>query len=164
MNEKWHAGIDRSINLAFLPLDSDEAQAYHKEMQYCVDFAFANRKLMMDRIMQVASEVLNEEIREEQFINIAHNYAAMENHFRENVIVHRKGATSAREGQLGIIPGSQGTKSYIVRGKGSAESFHSCSHGAGRVMGRKQAQRELDLREPVRGLGVGGNHARVRDR
>ncbi|MBN1951151.1 MAG: RtcB family protein [Bacteroidales bacterium] len=145
LNEKWHTGIDRSANLAFLPLATEEARAYLQEMQYCVDFAFSNRKLMMGRILEVLHDHTGSGCGEQQFINIAHNYAAMENHFRQNVLVHRKGATRAQEGELGIIPGSQGTKSYIVRGRGNTESFQSCSHGAGRVMGRKQAQRELDL-------------------
>jgi tRNA-splicing ligase RtcB len=69
----------------------------------------------------------------------------METHYHKNVIVHRKGATRALDGEMGIIPGSQGTPSYIVKGKGNEESFSSCSHGAGRKMGRKQAQRQLDL-------------------
>ena len=80
-------------------------------------------------------------------INIAHNYAAWETHFDTKVIVHRKGATSAKEGETGIIPGSQGTKSYIVEGLGNPESFMSCSHGAGRVMSRAAAIRNLDLDE-----------------
>ena len=80
-------------------------------------------------------------------INIAHNYATIENHYGQNVMVHRKGATLAREDTLGIIPGSQGTKSYIVRGLGNQESFESCSHGAGRKMGRKKAQKSLNLEE-----------------
>ena len=80
-------------------------------------------------------------------INIAHNYASLESHYGQNVWVHRKGATLAREGTIGIIPGSQGTASYIVEGLGNKESFESCSHGAGRKMGRKQAQRELNLEE-----------------
>lgn len=88
----------------------------------------------------------------EDSINIAHNYAAHEHHMGENFIVHRKGATSAREGEIGIIPGSQGTKSYIVRGLGNPESFMSCSHGAGRTMGRKQAQRVLNLDDEIRRL------------
>ena len=92
----------------------------------------------------------------DDMINIAHNYATLENHFGKNVWVHRKGATSAKEGELGIIPGSQGTKSYIVRGLGNKESFMSCSHGAGRVMGRKQAKRELDLKEEQRKLDEQG--------
>ena len=78
-------------------------------------------------------------------INIAHNYASMENHFGENVMVHRKGATKATKGLKGIIPGSQGTSSYIVEGLGNEESFQSCSHGAGRKMGRNEARRSLDF-------------------
>lgn len=83
------------------------------------------------------------------YINIHHNYAAIENHFGKNVWVHRKGATSAKEGQLGIIPGSQGTSSYIVKGKGNPESFMSCSHGAGRKMSRTKAQKELSFEEEI---------------
>jgi tRNA-splicing ligase RtcB len=80
-------------------------------------------------------------------INIAHNYAAWENHFGENVIVHRKGAVRAGAGDIGIIPGSQGTKSYIVRGLGNADSFCSSSHGAGRLMSRTEASKTLSLEE-----------------
>ena len=80
----------------------------------------------------------------------------MENHFGENVMVHRKGATLSTKDTTGIIPGSQGTKSYIVKGKGNPDSFNSCSHGAGRVMGRKQAQRELDLKEEIKLLNDKG--------
>lgn len=83
----------------------------------------------------------------DEIINIAHNYAAYEKHFGSNVIVHRKGATSARKGEVGIIPGSQGTKSYIVEGLGNTESFTSCSHGAGRVMSRTKAQNSLKLED-----------------
>lgn len=97
-------------------------------------------------------------------INIAHNYARLENHFGRNVWIHRKGATSARAGEIGIIPGSQGTKSYIVCGKGVPESFQSCSHGAGRRMGRKEAQRSLDLEEEVRKLEEQGILHSVRTR
>lgn len=81
----------------------------------------------------------------EPMINIAHNYAKIENHFGKNVMVHRKGATLATKDTIGIIPGSQGTASYIVKGKGNPDSYNSCSHGAGRRMGRKQAIRELDF-------------------
>jgi tRNA-splicing ligase RtcB (3'-phosphate/5'-hydroxy nucleic acid ligase) len=80
-------------------------------------------------------------------INIHHNYAVWENHFGKNVIIHRKGATRAYENEKGIIPGSMGTASYIVGGLGNEISFKSCSHGAGRKMGRKQATRELNLEE-----------------
>ena len=145
LNAQWHSSVDPKHDLAFLPMETHEAKDYFHEMQYCTDFALANRKLMMDNIKSVFLDVIGNRFEEMDFVNIAHNYAAWENHFDTNVIVHRKGATSAREGEIGIIPGSQGTKSYIVRGKGNADSFSSCSHGAGRVLGRKQAQRTLDL-------------------
>ncbi|MCI5131765.1 MAG: RtcB family protein, partial [Candidatus Electrothrix sp. EH2] len=116
----------------------------------------ANRRLMMERMREAVVEVAGD-VRFEDMINIAHNYAAMEHHFRKDVMIHRKGATRAYKGQLGIIPGSQGTASYIVQGRGEPESFMSCSHGAGRKMGRKQAQKELDLateKERLAAVGV----------
>jgi tRNA-splicing ligase RtcB len=99
---------------------------------------------MVERVKEVMRENVGA-VSFEPVINIAHNYAAKEVHFGERVIVHRKGATSARSKEIGIIPGSQGSKSFIVIGKGNPESYSSCSHGAGRLMGRKQAQRSLDL-------------------
>lgn len=156
LNKKWHTKVDSKWDLAFLPLDSNEGQDYLREMNYCVEFALANRKLMMERIKETIADVLSKkginripsvdlEIEFDDMINIAHNYATMENHFGQNVMVHRKGATSARKGQIGIIPGSQGTKSYIVEGLGNPESFMSCSHGAGRTMSRTKARETLDL-------------------
>lgn len=156
LNEQWQPGSDTLVNLAWLPVNSDEALLYMAEMQYCIDFAFANRKLMMQNIESVFDNVMGSRFGELDFINIAHNYAAWENHFGTRVLVHRKGATSARRGERGIIPGSQGTRSYIVRGKGNPESFESCSHGAGRVMGRKQAQRTLDLESEIARLDEKG--------
>jgi len=144
LNSRWGSKIPKNWQLAFLPLSSEAGRHYLQEMQFCVEFALANRKLMMERIQDIFRAVAGP-VTFSGFINIAHNYAAMETHFRKNVIVHRKGATSAREGELGIIPGSQGSPSYIVRGRGNPESFASCSHGAGRKMGRKEAQRRLDL-------------------
>jgi len=132
LNERWHSSIEKAKDLAFLPITTDEAQNYMNEMQYCVDFAFANRKLMMNKVELAMAEQFPNEYTQLDFVNIAHNYARFENHFNNDVIVHRKGATSALEGEIGIIPGSQGTKSYIVKGKGNAQSFKSCSHGAGR--------------------------------
>lgn len=143
-NLRWYSQVPKKWELAFLPLDTKCGKAYMREMAYAVEYAFANRKLMMNRIAKIMSEAYPNVVYDEP-INIAHNYATMENHYKQNVMIHRKGATLAREGQLGIIPGSQGTKSYIVEGLGNPQSFQSCSHGAGRVMGRKQAQRELDL-------------------
>lgn len=145
LNEKWHAEVPKSWELAFLPIESNEGKNYLREMRYCVEFAFANRRFIMERIKESFIEVLPNYIEFDEMINIAHNYAAFENHFGENVIVHRKGATRADEGLTGIIPGSQGTKSYIVSGKGNADSFRSCSHGAGRKMSRKKAINSLDI-------------------
>ena len=153
LNEKWFSEVPKKWELAFLPLESNEGQDYLKEMQYAVDFALANRKLMMDRITDIfAGQYAPDDFIPLEFVNIAHNYAKMENHFGENVMVHRKGATLATEDTIGIIPGSQGTKSYIVKGKGDRESFNSCSHGAGRRMGRKEAERTLNLEEEIKRL------------
>lgn len=144
MNEKWKVAVPKEWKLAYLPLDSPEGELYLGEMQYCVDFALNSRELMMDRVESCVADIVGD-VSFDAPINIAHNYAAMENHFKTNVMIHRKGATKAYEGQLGVIPGSQGTASYIVTGKGEPDSFKSCSHGAGRKMGRKQAKRELDF-------------------
>jgi tRNA-splicing ligase RtcB len=120
LNEKWYSSVPKEWELAFLPVDSEEGQTYIREMQYCVDFALANRKLMMDRIQNIFVDIYgfcdrgNEKLGGmyfEEIINIAHNYASLENHFGKNVWVHRKGATLAREDTIGIIPGSMGTKS-----------------------------------------------------
>ena len=151
LNKKWYSSVDVKQELAFLPIDSEEGQNYINEMNYCVDFALANRKLMMENIKAIFDKCCSYP-KYDDMINIAHNYATMENHFKENVMVHRKGATLASEKTIGIIPGSQGTKSYIVKGKGNAESFNSCSHGAGRKMGRKEAERTLNLEEEVKKL------------
>jgi tRNA-splicing ligase RtcB len=144
-NRIYFSSVEPKADLAFLPFETDLAHTYYQEMRYCTQFALANRKLMMERIQHVVSSVLTA-VTYEPMINIAHNYAAWETHFDQKVIVHRKGATSAKTGEIGIIPGSQGTKSYIVEGLGTPESFMSCSHGAGRVMGRKAAIRNLDLK------------------
>ena len=144
LNSRQKSPVPRKWQLAYLALDSDPGRDYLAEMQYCIDFAYANRLLMIERIkyalLRVAAPVFFDPV-----INIAHNYAALEHHFGRDVMVHRKGATRAGAGELGIIPGSQGSPSYIVRGLGNSESFESCSHGAGRRMGRRQAQRQLDL-------------------
>jgi len=170
LNERWFSEVPKKWELAFLPIESQEAKDYLTEMQYCVDFALANRQLMMDRIRSIIFAIINNlpdkmtlaevgnqtskimKMFPEPAINIAHNYATWENHFGQNVIVHRKGATLAREGTIGIIPGSQGTKSYIVKGLGNKDSFESCSHGAGRKMGRKEACRSLNLADEIKKL------------
>lgn len=150
-NEQWLSIVDSTINLPFLPLKTVEFKAYWDEMRYCIDFAYCNRKLIMQRIEEVIADVLHN-IEFEPMINIAHNYAAWEHHYNKDVIVHRKGATAAYKGTIGIIPGSQGTASYIVEGLGNPLSFCSCSHGAGRVLSRTAAIKLLDMEEEIKKL------------
>jgi tRNA-splicing ligase RtcB len=144
----WHSKVDNfngMEGLAFLPIGTQEAREYIVAMNFALRFAQASRAAMMLSFKEAVYAETSCSFDEE--INIHHNYAAIENHFGHNVWVHRKGATSAREGQAGIIPGSMGTASYIVRGLGNPESFMSCSHGAGRCMGRKEASRILTVAE-----------------
>jgi tRNA-splicing ligase RtcB len=156
LNEMWYSSVPKDQDLAFLPIWRDrihvpEAFSYMKEMEWCVEFAKVNRMLMMEVIvtafMSEVEVVPYTGMNPNQYIDVAHNYAAIENHYGENVVVHRKGATSAKAEEWVVIPGSQGTKSYIGKGLGNPESFMSCSHGAGRKMGRKAAKRELNLAE-----------------
>ena len=148
LNARWFSQVDPAWGLPFLPLQTPEFKEYWAEMKFCVDFALCNRQLMMNRIQEVLSATLPG-IQFEPMINIAHNYAAWETHFGQQVIVHRKGATLAQAGVLGIIPGSQGTASYIVEGLGNPASFCSCSHGAGRVLSRTAAIKQLDMQEEI---------------
>jgi len=165
LNKNWGSGVPPFWDLAYFPLNSQEGKDYLKDMNYCLEFALANRKLMMENIKDIFIEKFKDNGYEflkhpsfnfDEMINIHHNYASMENHFGENVLVHRKGATSSRVGQIGIIPGSQGTCSYIVEGLGNPESFNSCSHGAGRKMGRNDAKRNLNLADEQKKLNDKG--------
>ena len=167
INLEMNSPIPEKLDLAYLDAQSSEGHDYLNEMQFCIDFALANRKLMMHRIQERFLE-FNGNINFDDLINIPHNYAALEEHFGEKVFVHRKGATKANENLVGIIPGSQGTKSYIVKGKGNPESFQSCSHGAGRVHSRAKAQKMLDLQDEIRKMDAKGiihgiRHARDLD-
>ncbi len=146
MNERYFSSVPSDWQLPFLPFNSFEGQSYKKEMDYCIEFAFANRMLMME-FVQVCISMVIHGVEYGGVINKPHNFAAFEHHFQRNLIIHRKGATRAYVGEIGMIPGSQGSKSFIVQGKGNDMSFKSCSHGAGRVMGRKQAIRELNLEQ-----------------
>src|SRR5690606_13082456 len=141
-------------DLSFFLEGTEEFDAYWHEMQYCVQFALNNRLLMMERVKEAFLNHLETSFSD--FINKPHNFADREIHFGTEVILHRKGATRARKGELGMIPGSQGSSSYIVEGLGNPESFHSCSHGAGRVMSRARARRELSLKEEIRRLNEMG--------
>jgi tRNA-splicing ligase RtcB (3'-phosphate/5'-hydroxy nucleic acid ligase) len=147
-NKACGALIPGKWQLDYLPIDSQPGQCYLREMCYCVQFAAANRQTMMDRVKEILQEI-EPTVSFATPFDVAHNYAAIETHFGREVIVHRKGATRAAAGEIGLIPGSQGSLSYIVRGLGNPESFSSCSHGAGRKLGRKQAQRVLDMKTEV---------------
>lgn len=155
LNAQWCSVVPPKYGLAFLSRSSEAFKQYWREMQYCIDFALCNRRLMMERIEEVLADALPG-ITFDPLINIAHNYAAIERHFGKDVVVHRKGATLARKGVTGIIPGSQGTASYIVEGLGNPESFNSCSHGAGRVLSRGAAIRTLNLADEVHRLELKG--------
>ena len=148
-NELYYSRVEPELELPFLPLKTPEFNNYWAEMNYCIAFAKCNRSLMMERIEEVVADALPD-VEFEPAIDIAHNYAAWENHFGHNCIVHRKGAVRAREGEIGIIPGSMGTSSYIVEGLGNPDSFMSSSHGAGRAMSRMQAIKTLNLEEEIR--------------
>ncbi len=142
-NARWHSAVPKEFDLAFLPFDSTEGHRYFHEMFYCVEFAKANRRLMMARVLEVLGDVAR--VDAEDSWDVAHNYAAIEHHFGRDVVVHRKGATRARKDEICVIPGSQGSSSFLCTGLGNRDSFQSCSHGAGRCMGRRDAQRTLSL-------------------
>ena len=155
LNAKWHSSVPAEIKLPFLARGTEVFGRYWNELKYCIDFALCNRRLMMERVEEILADALNG-IEFEPMINIAHNYAAIEEHFGKEVVVHRKGATLAERGVVGIIPGSQGTASYIVEGLGNPDSFNSCSHGAGRTMSRTKAIATLNLEEEVNRLNAKG--------
>jgi tRNA-splicing ligase RtcB len=150
LNRKWHSDIPNK-DLAFLPVNTQEGQDYIKDMNFALDYARENRRIIMENFMAAFRSVY-EEAEFGDPVNIHHNYAALESHFGKDVWVHRKGATSAKHDETGIIPGSMGTSSYIVKGLGNIESFMSCSHGAGRVLGRMQATRTLTPEECDRAM------------
>ncbi|MCB1592868.1 MAG: RtcB family protein [Alphaproteobacteria bacterium] len=128
---------------------------YIEALLWAQDFARQNREVMMERVLNVMRKMLTRFTIEKQAVNCHHNYVAREHHFGADIWLTRKGAVSAREGELGIIPGSMGAKSYIVRGKGNKDSFCSCSHGAGRRMSRTQAKSTFTLadhREATKGV------------
>jgi len=140
------------VDLAYFPEHTDYFNDYVEAVEWAQDYARQNRELMMQQIVDaVRARGQVPPFRAElKAINCHHNYVARESHFGENVLVTRKGAVRARIGDMGIIPGSMGARSYIVRGKGNAESFHSCSHGAGRAMSRNEARRRFTLEDHAR--------------
>lgn len=119
---------------------------YVRAVGWAQQFAAINREVMMKRVIEAAKTVIRKNFQSHvEAVNCHHNYVQIEHHFGQDVYVTRKGAVSAKAGQLGIIPGSMGARSYIVRGKGNAESFESCAHGAGRAMSRGEAKRRFTL-------------------
>lgn len=143
--KRWFIDVPHS-DLAYFPEGTDHFDDYVEAVSWAQDFARRNRELMMRATIDAISVTLGRTVHgDEQAVNCHHNYIAREHHYGDNVLVTRKGAVCAREGMLGIIPGSMGAKSFIVRGKGNAESFHSCSHGAGRRMSRTAAKKLFTL-------------------
>jgi tRNA-splicing ligase RtcB len=133
-------------DLAYFEEGSQYFGDYVRAVSWAQKFARLNREVMMRRVIEAAKTVLHKNFQAHiEAVNCHHNYVQKETHFGEEVFVTRKGAVSAKQGELGIIPGSMGARSYIVRGKGNPESFSSCSHGAGRAMSRGEAKRRFTL-------------------
>ncbi|MFG0721987.1 RtcB family protein [Pseudomonas sp. GLN_6] len=138
-------------DLAYFEEGSQHYQDYVEAVSWAQDFARQNRELMMQAVIAAARQVIGKPFEANlQAVNCHHNYVQKEHHFGEDVLITRKGAVSAKKGELGIIPGSMGAKSFIVRGLGNEEAFSSCSHGAGRVMSRTQAKKQFSLDDQIR--------------
>ena len=151
---KWKQNDVVKNKLAFLPRGTAEFDAYVREMNICLDFAHANHQLMQDKIVEICEHIIpNFCIIGTYFTR--HNYCAIEHHMGRDLFIHRKGAIRARQGEHAIIPGSQGTASYLVCGMGNEASFTSASHGSGRKMSRTAAKANLSLKdEQARMAGI----------
>ena len=153
----WKLSELPAPDLAYFIKGTPEFAAYWKDLKWAQAYAMKNREIMMTRLLKVFNKLFNhrQPFKPELVVNCHHNYVAVEEHYGEKVFVTRKGAINAAEGTYGIIPGSMGTKSYIVKGRGLAESFNSCSHGAGRKMSRGHAKRHFtknDLAKQTSGV------------
>jgi tRNA-splicing ligase RtcB len=138
-------------DLAYLPEGTQHHDDYVQAVEWAQQFARSNREVMMHNLIAAVRTVITKPFETHvEAVNCHHNYVQRERHFGEDVLVTRKGAVSARQGELGIIPGSMGAKSFIVRGRGNADSFHSCSHGAGRTMSRTEAKRRFNVEDQQR--------------
>lgn len=148
--ERWLIELP-DPNLAYLPQGTDAFDRYWTALTWAQDYARTNRQLMLQSVVEALKESdLPEFEITSEVVNCHHNYASIENHYGVNIFVTRKGAVRARLGDLGIIPGSMGNRSYIVRGKGNEESFHSCSHGAGRAMSRSAARKRFSVEDHIK--------------
>lgn len=137
-------------NLAYFEEGAQYFGDYVQAVGWAQKFAAANREVMMTRVIHAMRKIITKPFDTHvQAVNCHHNYVQRETHFGQDVFVTRKGAVSAEKGKLGIIPGSMGAKSYIVRGKGNPESFNSCSHGAGRTMSRTQAKKRFTVQDQI---------------
>ena len=146
---KWHINLPDE-DLAYFPEGTDHFDDYVEAVGWAQDFAALNRRVMMANVIAALRlQIAKPFDAEMEAVNCHHNYVQRENHFGENVLVTRKGAVRAAKGVMGIIPGSMGAKSFIVRGLGNADSFDSCSHGAGRVMSRTEAKKLVSLDEHI---------------
>lgn len=152
---RWKQNTVIDDELAFIPYGISLFDDYIREMKICLAFALRNRIHMAECIKGIFRHFISE-VNFYEPINIHHNYAALEHHYGKDVWVHRKGATLAQKDTIGIIPGSQGTCSYIVQGLGNETSLCSCSHGAGRRMGRREAQRSLNLENEINSMDAKG--------
>jgi len=147
---RWHLNLPDE-NLAYFPEGTEHFDDYVEAVGWAQDYAALNRRMMMTNVIRALRGQITKPFDAElEAVNCHHNYVQRENHFGENVLVTRKGAVRAAKGVMGIIPGSMGAKSFIVRGRGNAESFDSCSHGAGRVMSRTAAKKLVTLDEHIR--------------
>lgn len=148
--ERWFINLPDK-DLAYFPQGSELYGDYRQAVHWAQGFARINREIMMGAAIEALAEAVPKPFTCDcEAVNCHHNYVSEERHFGENVLVTRKGAVKAGEGDLGIIPGSMGAKSFIVRGKGNRDSFCSCSHGAGRAMSRGEAKRRFTLEDHVR--------------
>lgn len=156
LNSMWHSKVPDEYRLAFLPVHTQEGQQYINWMNLALDFAFENRQRMMSEVKSIFESLIFKytglSVSYSTEINCHHNYAALESHFDQNVWVHRKGATRARNGELAVIPGAMGSYSYIVMGTGNPDSFCSSSHGAGRCYSRKAAMSNFSVEEVMTDL------------
>ena len=143
---RWFINLP-DVDLAYLPQGSAVFDDYCGAVHWAQDYAALNRDLMLVAVLQALAASVRPFETDVAAVRCHHNYVSWERHYGENVMVTRKGAVSAKEGQLGIIPGSMGVRSYIVRGKGNRESFMSCSHGAGRAMSRTEAKRRFTVED-----------------
>jgi tRNA-splicing ligase RtcB len=163
---QFHIGVARELcerwwiqppdrDLAYLPEDTDEFWHYIRELRWAQEFALLNREEMMDRVIECVADWFGTEVVEHELINCHHNFTQLENHFRKEVWLSRKGAIEAKAGQSGLIPGSMGTASYVVVGKGNPLSLNSSPHGAGRNYSRSAARRTFNsdqLRAAMKGI------------